>query len=149
MEPPAIAAAFVQNSGVHPKNGLCVEAFVIIFTLWTMACRDRLDLRHSVAAEHLSRRLLMIQKAVRRNPGKPNFNELDVYLRHTGDTSGAVFAPAFDQFVATTMKNEALVMKANRQMAEEAAVHAKDGDPPKAKKERGKNGGKNQAEAAQ
>ena len=36
-----------------------------------------------------------------------------------GDTSGAVFAPAFDRHVAATLKDEALVLKQTRCAREE------------------------------
>ena len=100
-----------------------------------MSCVDRLDLKHSAAAEHLCRRILQIQRAIGRNPKAPDFTALATYMKHCDDLGGAVSAPEFDAYVAGVQKAEAMTMKAFRQSHEEEKSQA----TRRAKNSRGKN----------
>ncbi len=87
--------------------------------MWLLGCVDRLDLLHLSAGEHLARRILQIQRAVRKNPTNPEFDSLDVYMRHAAAVTGTVFAPTFDKHVSEIHKNEAQVLKQHRWSKEE------------------------------
>ena len=121
LEPPAVTAAWETNSGVNPKSGLAFEHKVIMFTLWIMACRDRLDLFHSAAAEHLCRRLLQIERAVKKCPKAPEFAGLESVMEHVQDGTSSMVTPEFDKALAERQRTEAQFLKQDRLSREEAA----------------------------
>ena len=84
------------------------------------ACLDRLDCYRLTSAEHVARRILQIQKAVRRNARSPNFENLSESMTHTADSSGTVSAPVFDRHVADRQHEEAQVIKQTRLAREES-----------------------------
>lgn len=144
IEPPALATLWEQQSGVNPKSSLAVEHRMLILALWLMACRDRLDLFHSASAEHISRRIIQIEKAVRKSPRAPDFEGLDAYAEHIKDGAGVLVTPQFDQHVAQRQKTENFLLKQQRQAREEATSLA---TAAKAKaKAKGKGGGKGDTE---
>ena len=107
-----------------------------------MATMDQLDLRRSAAAEHICRRILQTQEAIKRNPQAPDFTGLEIYTRHVQECPGGAHAPRFRTFVASVMKDEAAYMKQTRLAKEEeeaVATRAKGGGNNKKKK-----GGKTQ-----
>ena len=110
---------YVANSGMSPKSGLAVEFMQLVYNLFYLICHDLLDGRHCSAAEHVARRILQIQKAVKRNPKSPDFEGLEVYCRHMTDSSGSVFAPTFDKHVAEIQKAAAVTLKQDRLNREE------------------------------
>ena len=119
QEPPGYHAAWVTSSGVNPKSMLCAEHFWLLTMLWMMATRDRLDLHASTGAEHCARRLLQIQRAVRRNPKSPDFSGLEAYTLHLSDPGGSLATPGFDEHVAKYQKNTAFYLKQTRLASEE------------------------------
>ncbi len=70
MEPPAYCAYYLQTTGLSPTGALGIEFKHHITILWMMVCADRLDALNISACEYVSRRILMIQRAVKRNPRK-------------------------------------------------------------------------------
>ena len=70
-------------------------------------------------AEHIARRLLQIQKAIRSSPKAPTFDGLDAYLRHMPMASQAMRTPKFDAHVMETQKTEAFILKQARLEEEE------------------------------
>ena len=125
LEPQAYALQFINSSGLAPKSALANEICSIVLTVHLLGTRDRVDFLNLYAAEHLARRLLQIQAAVRRNPKNPDFEGLEPYLAHSRDTSGLVRAPAFDKHVAEIQRAEAQVMKQRRQAREEQEANNK------------------------
>ena len=125
---------YLHSSGLSAKSGLAIEFMQAVYTLFYLVCHDLLDGRHLVAAEHVARRILQIQKAVRRNPKSPDFEGLEVYGRHMTDSSGSVFAPTFDKHVAETQRAAAITLKQDRlnreEQAHEETRRKKKGDPP-------------------
>ena len=93
---------------------------------------DHCDPHRSATMEHFARRLLQIQKAVKRSPKVPDFEGLELYMNHLLDPSGAAHAPSFDAHIASVTKDEMVVLKQMRLAKEEAL----------AKKKKGKGGGK-------
>ena len=119
LEPAGYLAQWLTTSGAPPRSGTAVEMHVLVYTLWSLAVIDRLDLTHLAACEHLARRFLQIQRAVRKSPKQADFSGLDVYMRHMSEVTPTAYAPQFDKFIAGTMKDEAVTMKSHRMNLEE------------------------------
>jgi hypothetical protein len=134
MEPPAYAAAWVAASGVAPKYGIAVEFLMSIQSLWLLASMDGVDATNLVTAEHIARRALMIQKAVRRSPRSPDFSGLHSYMEHMADHASGAATPAFDRHVAALQKDEAIIMKSQRLAHEEVEADEKRKKPKEDKK---------------
>ena len=122
LEPPGYHASWERTSGVGPKSAICREHLHLWMLLWYLAVVDRLDVFANTSAEHVSRRILQIQKAVKKNPGSPDFTGLEVYGQHLIDAGGALPSSKFDAHVATTQKAEAFFMKQTRLAREEEAA---------------------------
>jgi hypothetical protein len=82
---------------------------------------DQVDASNSAAAEFLSRRLLQIEAATRRNPRQPDFEGLDGILDTALDERGSAIVPNFSEWIGKQQQSEAAVMKAGRQWREETA----------------------------
>lgn len=78
----AYHAAFMRKSGLsdHGKNLLQI--------LWLSSSYDQLDVSNIAAMEHVVRRVLEIQIAVRRNPKHPTFDSFDCNTRGSVDEVG-------------------------------------------------------------
>ena len=137
LEPAGFVAQYYQTSGLGPRSALGIEFAYLIHSLWLLAVVDRLDCYRLTSAEHLARRVLQIQKAVRRNPRSPDFENLTEYMRHAADATGTVSAPVFDRHVADRQRDEAQVMKQTRLAREE-------NDADEKRKRAPKGGGKNE-----
>ena len=118
------ATQYLSTSGLSPKSGLAIEFVQAAYTLYFLLCVDLLDVCHLRAAEHIARRVLQIQKAVRRSPKNPDFEGLDAYSQHLVDSTGSVYAPEFDKHVANEMKSTALTLKQDRLNREEKEAEA-------------------------
>ena len=119
LEPQGFMSQFLQTSGAAPKAATTVELGHLMHGLWMAVCVDRLDPYENTFVEHLSRRILQIQKAIRRSPRGPDFDGLNEYMRHSSDQHGEIAAPAFDAFVAEKQKTQATIMKQQRLQREE------------------------------
>ena len=95
---------------------------------------------NSAAGELLSRRLLQIEAATRRNPRQPDFEGLDGIFDVALDEGGSAILPRFTEWVGKQQQAEASVLKAGRQWREEQTSIKK--------KERGKGAGKAGADDA-
>ncbi len=85
----------------------------------------------------LSRRLLQIEAATRRNPRQPDFEGLDGILDVALDEGGSAILPRFTEWVGKQQQAEASLLKAGRQWREEQTS---------IKKTAGKGGGKEKEE---
>ena len=132
LEPQGFVAQFVLSSGINARSALCLEFGFLVHSLYLMVCVDGLDPYRTTTAEHVARRILQIQKAVRRSPKTPDFEGLSEYMKHVADPSGGVDAPSFDKHVAEVSKTEAVVLKQLRLQREETEAEGK--------RRRGKNG---------
>ena len=137
LEPIAYCHQFVATSGMSAKSSLAMELLYLVTTVYYMCCRDHLDLRNSVAAEHTCRRIVQIQKAVAANPKSPCWEGLGPFMRHCQDSTGVVRAPTFERFVAESNKAEGTYLKQQRLAREEQEAEGK---------RRGKNGKKGEEE---
>ena len=119
LEPAGFITQFLQTTGASPKASISVELGHLIHAVWLAVCVDRLDPYECAVLEHMSRRILQIQKAIRRCPRAPDFEGLSEYMRHSADLSGEIAAPAFDAYVAAKQKDQATILKQNRMQREE------------------------------
>ena len=71
-----------------------MEFTLLVYALHFLLCADLFDVSHLAGAEHLSRRILVILKAVRRSPKNPDFEGLDGYQLHLQDSSGQRMPPS-------------------------------------------------------
>ena len=120
---------WIRHSGMNGKSAAAVEFMSCLNALQMMVAVDTLDLYNSAAAEHMARRILQIQRAVRRNPQAPDYSGLEAYMLHTTDMGGGILASDFDRYVAEVQKGDAAIMKQNRLLKEEedAVVKKKKG----------------------
>ena len=125
LEPQAYIQHWTTNSGISPKSGLATEMMVLVFSLYSMVCWDRLDATQLVTGEHLARRFIQIQRAVQKSPKSPEFLGLELYTGHMAEIATSAHTPSFDKFVATTLKDESLVMKQTRIAREETEADDK------------------------
>jgi len=116
---------YLSTSGLAVKSGLAVEFTMHIFTLHYLLCIDGVDARHLAAGEHVARRILQIQRAVKRNPKAPDFDTLGGYTKHLQDSTGRAHAPKFEQFITEGQKTEATFLKQDRLAREEAEAMEK------------------------
>ena len=126
MEPTSYVAQFFQQVGASPKMSGSIELTHHFFTVWLLTCVDRVDLRRSAAGEHICRRILQQQAAIRRDPKSPNYEGLEPYMAHAADTSGVVRAPKFEKFVAERNRDTSTVLKQMRLAKEETEARGKD-----------------------
>jgi hypothetical protein len=141
FEPQGFQTNWVASSGVSARSGVCLEHGLILTVLHMICCIDRLNVFQLASSEYLCRRLLQIQRAVRRSPRSPDFEGLEAFTSHSLDPSGGVLAVGFDRHVASVQKDEAFILKQQR-MAREERDTDKDRRPPAAptKKGKGKDG---------
>ena len=111
----------MNNSGINAKSGLAKEFMQHVFSLHFLYCHDLIDGRRVSVAEHICRRLLCVQKAVKRNCKNPDFDGMEPYERHMSDITGAVHATTFDRHVAQEQKDAAVTLKQDRLNREEQA----------------------------
>ena len=74
---------------------------------------------HSSVAEHLSRKILQHQKAIKRNSKAPDYSGLDEYDRHCTGAKGEIHAPEWDKHVSDIQRNHALIDRNQRLAIEE------------------------------
>ena len=143
MEPPGYLAHYQASSGMSTTSGLAVELKVLLTVLWLLVTHDRVNIFNLAGAELVSRRVLMIQRAVKKNSRSPDFEGLDGYLSNTLDPLGGVLCPEFNKHISELQKTESAILKQQRLAREEAdAVTAR-----KKKEKDGKGGGKAEKEA--
>ena len=124
-EPMGFCHEVIKNAGGSVKSGLGQEMQIHYFTLWLMACVDGYDLRRSVAAEHISRRVLQQTRALRRNSKSPDYEGLDSYIKHMGSSFGLVSVAKFEKFISVESRDAAQILKQNRLQREELETDRK------------------------
>ena len=116
---------WVRHSGMNPRSAAANELLSCLNNLHLMVTVDCLDPLNSSAAEHVARRVLQIQKAVKRNPVAPDYTGLEAYMAHTQDLGGSVLTVEFDKYVADVQRGEAAILKQGRLIREEAEASSK------------------------
>ena len=119
LEPAGFVADFLTKSGISPTSGLAAEYAYLIHAIFLMLCVDRIDGRATASMEHMCRRVLQIQRAVKKNPKSPDFGGLDAYMRHAELPMGMSRSPLFDQYIMEQQKVEGKVLQNSRLNQEE------------------------------
>ena len=101
---------FSQNNNLHLAERLLLAL---------QAGVDYLNVLNLASAEQMCRRLLMIERAVKRNPRAPDFEGLEAFLANGYDSRGGVITREFDKYIAELQKTVAQIMKQNRMLREE------------------------------
>jgi len=118
---------WLRKSGVSDKSAAAREYRCICIALRLLQTYDQIDAANSAAAEFLSRRLMQIEAATRRNPRQPDFEGLDGILDVALDEAGSAILPRFTEWVGKQQQAEAQILKAGRQWREEQASLKKNG----------------------
>ena len=77
-----------------------MEFTILLMVLHFAMTLDQLNPRNLSCLELVARRLLVIQKAVKRNAKAPDFNGLEIFLSHRLDASGGVVTSKFDKHIS-------------------------------------------------
>jgi hypothetical protein len=116
---------WVRISGVSPHAGIAIEHGVLFTILTLMICFDLLNVLNLASAEQTARRILMIERAVKRSAKSPDFEGLDVLLSNQFDSTGGVLTRVFDKYISEIQKNDAVVLKQQRLYREETEADTK------------------------
>ena len=119
LEPPGYLSHYMATSGLSANTAVAQELKHLFAVLWMVVCFDRLDALNLSAAEYVARRILMIQRAVKRNPRSPDFDGLESFLANTLDSQGGIVTLEFEKYMAGIQQAEAQVMKQQRMAREE------------------------------
>ena len=125
LEPAQFVKSFFERSGVASGSGLGREYMYLVHAIYTLVCVDGLDASKLSTGEHLARRVLQIEKAVKIAPGKPAFDGLQSYMKHADGATGTLHTPVFDKYLAGVQRDEALIMKNQRLSVEETEAAGK------------------------
>lgn len=110
---------YVSVSGVAEGGAAARELRHLFGVLRHMSEYDQADCSNMASAELVSRRILMVQKAIRRSPKHPDYSGLDSMMASTLDETGGIVTSRFDEWVAQEQKTAAVIMKNQRQFVEE------------------------------
>jgi hypothetical protein len=125
LDIPAYANHWRANSGASPASAISIEIVNLLTVLFLMISYDQYDLLNSASAEAISRRILQIQRAVKRNPKSPDFSGLECFVTHTLDHTAGLTTTDFDKYISEVQRAEAQVMKQQRLQREETDAHSK------------------------
>lgn len=91
-----------------------------------------LDISNLMSFEHLTRRLIILEIAVARNPSLPDFSGLDVVSEAPITSSGSAAVSAMSSWITDKLKERANIQKQSRLFKEEFSKRGKatqdDGD---------------------
>ena len=120
MEPITFIQTMISRTGLTPKSSIAIELQVQFWTLWSMVVIDKLHVTKLASAEHVARRILQQLEAVRKNSRSPDYTGLDAYMSHCVDaTESLCRTSGLDKHIASHMKDEAQILKSQRQAREE------------------------------
>ena len=117
-----------STSGVSVGSSASHMPRSLISVLLHMICFDQFDCLHSAAAEMVARRIMQVQRAVRKSPKAPDYGGLDLMVYSRLESGGAAPVGDFFKFVAEEQKAEAFTLKQQRLFAEEAGKKKKGGE---------------------
>ena len=120
-------------SGVAPPSNAWHELKNLFAILRHQIEYDQVEVTNLAAAELVARRVVQIQKAIRRSPKHPDFTGLDQLMASQLDETGGVVTSKFDEWVAQEQKTQAIIMKNTRLLQEEKDSDAKRLANPKGK----------------
>ena len=119
VEPNAFCATWETACGAPANSPLVREHRHLIFLFWLAAVQDLVDPTHLASLEHCARRILQIEKAIKRSPKNPDFEGLDPYMKHMTEPTLGISAPKFEAHVADELRGDAAFLKQTRLAREE------------------------------
>ena len=114
-------SSFMRRSGLSDNSAASHEYKNLLNVLRLAIAYDQVDVTNLACIEQVTRRVLEIQTAVRRNPKHPTFDAFDYNLRGTVDEVGGARASGYAEWVADQQKAEAKTLKSTREWREEQA----------------------------
>ena len=116
---------YISVSGLATTSAHAHELRTLFSILRHMVEVDQLDASNLASAEMVSRRILQMQRAIRRNPRHPDYTGLDTMMANALDESGGIVASKFEEWLGKEAGTAAAVMKQNRMLKEEQDADAK------------------------
>ena len=114
-----------SRSGVSPTGAVAREVRLAFDYLRHFQAYDQLDLPNLAGIECICRRIIVCQRAVRKNPKAPDFGGLEQFLQSSFDESGGLLTSEFDKYMAEQQRTAAVVLKQNRLWSEEVDAEKK------------------------
>ncbi|CAK0811644.1 unnamed protein product [Prorocentrum cordatum] len=108
-----------SKSGVNPTGSVAREVRLAFDYLRMLQAYDQTNMVSLAAVELICRRIVVCQKAVRRNPKAPDFTGLERFVLSNFDESGGLKTTEFDKYMAEQQKASAVALKSMRQDVEE------------------------------
>ena len=122
MELHLFPAHWEIKGGIKPTSGIAREHRLLFDILRLFQTYDQFNLLNSAGVEAACRRIIIIQRAVRKNPKAPDFTGLDQFLQSSFDETGGILTSEFDKYMAETQKTNAMVLKQTRLWSEEVGI---------------------------
>ena len=123
---------WLRTSGVAQSSAISHEHRCLCEALRLGLSRDLLDISNLMSFEHLTRRLIILEIAVARNPSLPDFSGLDVVSEAPITSSGSAAVSAMSSWITDKLKERANIQKQSRLFKEEFCKRGKatqdDGD---------------------
>ncbi|CAK0862617.1 unnamed protein product, partial [Prorocentrum cordatum] len=108
-----------SRGGVKSQGSVAREVRLGFDYLRIMQSYDQLNLQALASAELRCRRVIVRQRAARRNPKAPDFTGLEKVAQSNFDESGGLRVTEFDKYMAEQQKTSGTVLKSPRQDLEE------------------------------
>ena len=117
--PTSYHAEWIRLSGVNQNSAIAYEHKNAMEMLRMATSMDQVDISNLASFEMLSRRVVMLEMAVARDPRDPDFSGLGVISDGAVGTDGAARAPRFRTWVSDRQKERANILKQSRLYKEE------------------------------
>ena len=135
----AYANHYVQTSGLAPGSSAAHELRTLFNALRHLSEYDQADCSNLAAAELLSRRILQMQKAIKRSAKHPDYSGREAMMASQLDETGGIVTSKFDEWVASEQKTAGIIMKSQRIYHEERRAESERlCEPPGDKDKKGK-----------
>ena len=112
--PTLYTESWERTSGVRASSAAAREHRALLEAVRLGLSFDQLDLPATALSEYLVKRIVQVEKAVKRAPLAPDYGGLEHMLSTSVDATGAVIPQEFDRWSANVMRDEAQVLKQNR-----------------------------------
>ena len=146
MEPLAYGMSLVSQCGLSPKGMAAATVKNIIFTIYLLSVRDRLNASELATAEHLAGWALQIIEAHRDNPNQADYDGLLGYMVHMQEAgTGVLRAGRFANHIADKQKSHSFNSKQFR-LSQEETTSAAEKDKKGKKDPKGKGKGQDTTE---
>ncbi|CAK0901720.1 unnamed protein product [Prorocentrum cordatum] len=114
-----------SKSGVNPQSSVAREVRLCFDYLRCFQSYDQLNLPALSGVELICRRVIVCQRAVKRNPKNPDSPGFERFLQASFDDSGGLRTSELDKYMAESQKTDATVLKQFRLWQEELEADKK------------------------